>query len=348
MRKLTSGVLWAAFLLIVGCNPVTAQPDGQSTSATAIVINEILAHTDPPQKDAVELYNPTAAAIDISAWILADDNNAEQRYVIPSGTILAPGAYHIVPLDENTSFRLSEFGETVFLFQPGAGAVPGPLVDRARFGVSPNGVSFGPIMLSTGEVHQVLLQTPTLGSANALPRIGPLVIDELMYRPAAGLDEYVALRNAGAAATPLCDLNGTGLPAVLRVDDDDAFTTLPCGPLLAPGERIFIAEGSAAALRGQYDIPADVLVVGPFSGRLSNEGELVEIVWPQPPETGGDIAYYALDQVDYAATAPWPVLADGIALVRRAPVAYGADPANWRAANEAPLTRRVWLPWVGK
>ena len=74
----------------------------------------------------------------------------------------------------------------------------------------------------------------------------------------------------------------------------------------------------------------------------------MEIVWPQPPETDGSIAYYALDQVAYGAAAPWPVLAAGIALVRRAPVAYGDDPNNWRAANEAPQEPRVWLPWVGK
>ena len=221
-------------------------------------------------------------------------------------------------------------------------------MDRAEFGVSPNGVSFGPLTLSTGEVRQVLLQAVTLGAANALPQIGPLVIDELMHRPTDGRAEYVAIRNVGALAAPLCDLTATGLPAILRMGGNDAFR-LPCGPLLEQKGRLFIARATPAEFRQQYGIGADVLVVGPFSGRLSNEGELVEIVWPQPPETDGSIAYFALDQVDYAATAPWPVLTtDGIALVRREPTAFGDDPANWRAANEAPLARRVWLPWVGK
>jgi hypothetical protein len=202
--------------------------------------------------------------------------------------------------------------------------------------------------LSSGAVRQVLLQALTLGDANTPPQIGPLVIDELMYRPAAGLAEYVALRNAGAAAAPLCDEVSPDqlLPAILRVNGDAAYT-LPCGPLLAPGERLFIARTTPAEFRAQYAPAADAIVVGPFSGRLSNEGELVEIAWPQPPELDGSIAYYALDQVDYTAVTPWPEIpADGISLMRLALAAYGDDPTNWRTSADAPPTPRVWLPWV--
>ena len=326
---------------------------GQSTPVAAAQpllpqINEILAHTDSPQVDAVELFNPGAAALDVGGWWLTDNADADPRLVIPSGTVIDAGGYLVIELDNDAPFRLSEFGETLFLYAPGSGAAPGPLADRAEFGISPNGVSFGPIVLSTGVVRQVLLQAVTLGAANALPRVGPLVIDEVMYRPAAGLAEYVAIRNAGNTPELLCAQFGAGqvLPSILRVDGDTAFS-LPCGPLLEPGERLFIARAAPDDFRMQYGLDASVFVAGPFDGRLSNEGELVEIAWPQPPEVDGSIAYYALDQVEYGVATPWPVLpTEGISLVRRHLTAFGDDPANWRSSAAPPEAERVWLPQV--
>ena len=348
MVKLAGGALWVAFFLVASYGQAAAQMDVQTVLASGIVINEILAHTDPPQQDAIELYNPTDAAIDIGAWILADDNNAKQRYVIPPATVLAPGAYYVVTLDGDAPFRLSEFGETIFLFQPGVGDTPGPLVDRASFGVSPNGVSFGRITLSTGDTQYALLQAISLGYANALPQVGPLVIDEVIYRPADGRDEYVAIRNMGTAPMTLCDLTATGLPVVLRMDGDDAYV-FSCDVVLGPGQRLFVADATPAEFRTQYGLGAGMLVLGPFKGRLSNEGELVEIVWPQPPETDGTIAYYALDQIDYSAAAPWPVItSDGLALRRLDLTGYGNDPAHWRAGASSLLEQGVWLPWVAK
>ena len=92
-------MLLATFILVVGCTPAAARTNTQTAAGTSIVINEILAHTDLPQEDAVELYNPTATAIDISAWILTDNKQAEQRYVIPARTLLAAGAYKVILLD---------------------------------------------------------------------------------------------------------------------------------------------------------------------------------------------------------------------------------------------------------
>ena len=38
----------------------------------SILINEILAHTDVPVLDTIELYNPTDQIVDISHWYLTD------------------------------------------------------------------------------------------------------------------------------------------------------------------------------------------------------------------------------------------------------------------------------------
>jgi hypothetical protein len=341
MRALCGALGLVAGVWLAGAGHAHAQ----TPTADAVMINEILAHTDAPQDDAIELHNPTAAAVDIGGWILADNSQANPRFTIPGGTVIPAGGYRVFEFDGDSPFRLSESGETVYLFRPGGGGGVGPLVESAKFGVSPNGVSFGPIHLSTGDVHQVLLQQVTLGATNAPPRIGPLIIDDLMYDPNGGRDEYVALRNVGGTSTLLCAPEAGNRSAVLRVDDEDVFT-LPCGPMLEPGDRLYISGASPNDLRQQYNIPAEVIVVGPFDGRLSNDGELVELVWPQPPETDGIVHYFVLDQVDYLPAAPWPVLSDGASLLRRLPPGYGDDPVSWKASNEPPQTVRAWLPAV--
>ena len=47
-----------------------------------VVVNEVLSHTDLPFVDAIELYNTTAAPVDISGWYLSDSNGNYQKYQI--------------------------------------------------------------------------------------------------------------------------------------------------------------------------------------------------------------------------------------------------------------------------
>ena len=61
--------------------PSGSGPDGR------IVINEVLSHTDLPDKDTIELYNLTGSPINITGWVLSDDNNAYPSFSIPSTTL---------------------------------------------------------------------------------------------------------------------------------------------------------------------------------------------------------------------------------------------------------------------
>ncbi len=53
-----------------GSTDFGGSPDAAGTPPVGIVVNEVLAHADPPvsQTDSIELYNPTAAPINISGW----------------------------------------------------------------------------------------------------------------------------------------------------------------------------------------------------------------------------------------------------------------------------------------
>ncbi|MGW4515171.1 lamin tail domain-containing protein [Streptomyces sp. NPDC004393] len=69
--------------------------------ADDIRINEVV--TTGSVNDSIELYNKGTATVDISGWILKDDNNSS-KYAISSGTTLAPGAFRA--FDVHNAFGL--------------------------------------------------------------------------------------------------------------------------------------------------------------------------------------------------------------------------------------------------
>ncbi|WP_183154391.1 lamin tail domain-containing protein [Streptomyces shenzhenensis] len=79
---------------------LTASP-AQAAPADDIRINEVV--TTGNVNDSIELYNKGTATVDVSDWILKDDNNSS-KYKIGSGTTLAPGAFRA--FDVHGSFGL--------------------------------------------------------------------------------------------------------------------------------------------------------------------------------------------------------------------------------------------------
>ncbi|MFJ3772222.1 lamin tail domain-containing protein [Streptomyces sp. NPDC090075] len=79
---------------------LTASP-AHAAAADDIRINEVV--TTGSVNDSVELYNKGTATVDLSGWILKDDNNSS-KYAIASGTTLAPGGF--VAFDVHNAFGL--------------------------------------------------------------------------------------------------------------------------------------------------------------------------------------------------------------------------------------------------
>ncbi|MFB7410060.1 lamin tail domain-containing protein [Streptomyces sp. NPDC056202] len=66
-----------------------AAPAAHAAPADDVRINEVV--TTGSVDDSIELYNKGAAAVDISGWVLKDDD-ASHSFTVPAGTTLAPGA----------------------------------------------------------------------------------------------------------------------------------------------------------------------------------------------------------------------------------------------------------------
>jgi hypothetical protein len=328
--------------------------DDPATVLPAIVINEILTHSDPPLTDYIELYNPTATEANLGGWFLTDDSAVPMKFRIPDGTTLAAGGYRVFTEADfnptpgtNNSFTLSSLGEEVYLFSGDANTNLTGYSHGFAFGAAPNGVSFGRHIISTGDERYVAQISRTEAGANSGPRVGPVVIRQIMYHPpdlAGGVDdsanEYIELRNMSGGTVHLYDDAAPTNTWRLRGGVD---LNLPPNLSLAPGQSVLLVNfdpnnsAALAAFRAKYALLSGLTTYGPYSGKLDNSSATVSLQRPDVPDTNG-VAYIVVDEVDYKDSAPWPTPADGggAALQRIDLAAYADDPANWVSA--APLS----------
>ena len=341
---------------------VGGSPDRDDTDHTHnpgdIVINEVLAHSDVPPGDWIEMHNTTDSAIDITGWFLSDNDSNLIKYQIPSGTIIADG-YIVFTEDDDFGgeFALSENGETVYLSSglDTDGNLTG-YRQQEDFGASENDVAFGRYRKSTGTYNFVAASQKTPGAsyegaANAYPKVGPIVINEIMYHPdwfgtsAYNNDEfeYIELYNISGSAVTLYDSNE---------NEPWKFTngidfTFPASPevTIDPGQCVVVVRNPAAFAERFPAVPAEK-ILGPYEGQLGNDGEKLEISMPGGLE--GDTRYYIrIDRVNYSdgshhddfgVVDPWPTEpdGDGDSLNRIFAQYYGNDPNNWQAAPPSP------------
>jgi hypothetical protein len=339
-----------------------------------VVINEILAHSDPPFENAIELHNPSGVAVDLGGWFLSDDSLNLRRYQVPPGTVLPAGGYHVFyEQDFNGGpgsampFRLNPVrGGTVYFSQVDAAGNPTGYRAQATFGASLNGVSFGRHVTSQG-IEFVALERPTfgvdapasviefrtgVGAVNAGPRVGPVVINEILAVPldlgdmAVSRAAYVELKNVTGGLVTLFD------PAhpmnTWRIQDGIQYR-FPGGVTLSPQEHVVLVRFDpntdverVGAFRARYGIGPAVRLFGPFDGRLASGGANVELVMPGSPVSGGLDAGLVpgvlVERVTYAHTAPWPAfgVGAGASLQRLVARDFGNEPLNWATGVPTP------------
>ncbi len=345
-----------------GSTAFGGSPGFAGANPLGVVINEVLAHTDPPVQasDSIELLNTANAAIDIGGWYLSDAANNLQKFQIPAGTVLGPGEY--IVFDEadfnpdggegETDFALSGTdGDEVWLTVPDGNGGITSFADDVQFIASLNGEAFGRVPDGTGTLAPML--TSTLGGPNGLPRVGPLIISEINYNPgtpnaaALAIDaeltaddlEFVEIHNPTVADVDLTDWR-------LRGAVDDTFDS---GTTIRGGETLVLISFNPDdpdnvlrldAFRTHYGIGTDVRLSGGYSGEMSDNGELVELQRGDHPEPAQPliVSHVSEDAVLYDNLAPWPTAANGTgdSLQRSAPSLYGSFASSWLAGTPSP------------
>ena len=311
----------------------------------------MLTHTDFPDLDKIELLNTNTSALNIGGWFISDDFEEPKKFRIPNGTMIPAGGY--IVFDENdfnpnpadpASFAFSSLGDEAYLFSGDGTNITG-YFHGFEFGAAESGVAFARYVDSVTNEHFVATTTNTFHSANAYPKVGPIVISEIMYHPAAygdGLDnsveEFIEIHNLSTNEVPLYDINAITNTWHLRGGVDFNF---PMNQTLAAGGFAMLVNFNTTntpildAFRSRYNLGLTIPIYGPYDGRLNNAGDSVRLLRPDSPELdsfGNTIVPYILvDRVDYMPTEPWPLAADGIgaSLQRKVLANFGNDPVNW-------------------
>jgi hypothetical protein len=286
--------------------------DPTPTAIPPILVNEVLTRPGAGETDLIELYNPGLAAVNIGGWSMTDDFDLPRKYVFPPGTILNPTSYLL--LDRATffgagtnGFALNAAGDAIYLFSASGTELTG-YAHGFRFGAADTGVSFGRHLTSTGEERFVAQTRSTFGAANAGPRVGPMVINEIMFEPGSTggenntEHEFLELLNISGESISLTDPASRTNPWRLRGGADFDF---PTGSSVPPMGYVVLVSfdpsnaALAAGFRTKYGIGGDVQLFGPYSGALSNSGERLSLLKPAliPSGANTNLAYVLVDEV---------------------------------------------------
>ena len=210
-----------------------------------------------------------------------------------------------------------------------------------------------------------------LGGSNAYPKMGPLIINEVMYHPPDiisgtnlfddSTNEYIEIYNIMPATTYLYDTNGFYSDNTIGTYADGRTNTwkiggqvdfvFPTNVHLAAGQSLLLVNFDPItnvlqlnAFRTKYGVPVSVPIFGPYlGGKLKNSGGSIDLYKPDPPQPPDHpdfrfVPYILVDRVSYTDHSPWPTEADGAgkALQRLVPEHYANDPVNWVAADPTP------------
>jgi len=329
----------------------------------------------------VELHNTTDKTIDIGGWFLSSevdmddfDNEYEvdepnlMKYRIADGTTI-PGNDYIVFYQDTDFNNPGDPGCLVPFIVSGdegrntGGAVwlssrmdPNGYLTGYReiqiFGVAQWMVSFGRYYKSSTDTFDfVAMDYNTPDSNNAPPKVGPVVINEIMYNPPTGYqnEEYIELHNITAAPYTLYRFDEF-TPWKLTEGVEFTFSSSPPVTILPHGYLLVVKD--EAAFTARYgSMPPGVQVLGDYDGRLSNDSGIVELSMPGDyVDWDSSRVYIRIDRIDYSdgfhpkdcpgGVDLWPREADGLgkSLCRKDPNDYGNDVANWKAATPSPGT----------
>jgi len=305
----------------------------------SVVINEFLAHTDPPDYDYVELYNHANSPVDISGCILTDEPDTN-KFVIPPGTIIPPRGF-VWYTETNMNFRLSSFGEAIYFKNPDQSRV----LDAFRFDGQENGVSMGRWPDGADDWYRLAAKTP--GTNNGSIRLSDVVINELMYDPITGDDDdqYIELYNRSANAVDL---------GMWQLGHAVSFL-FPSNTIMMPGTYLVIAR-NAARLRTNYANLTVANCLGDFNGKLSHKGERLTLEMPHYDlvTNGTQVTtvismYIAVNEVTYSTGGRWGQWAHhgGSSLELVDPNSNNRLACNWADSDETSKTVWTNLEYTG-
>lgn len=168
-------ILATSFLLLSACveDEMFVNNEGP-VSEVALVINEVASNLGDPTPDWIEIYNPSATAVDMGGFGVYDKPGA--IYTFPAGTTIPAHGYLVITCDKDlatanpetyANFGISSGGETIFLVDAEEAVVDEVDVPGLDVGVSYARIPDGGETFSTAN--------PTQGVANSNTNEPPVI-----------------------------------------------------------------------------------------------------------------------------------------------------------------------------
>ncbi len=302
----------------------------QTNAINNVVINEILAHTDPPDVDSIELYNHSNVAVNLAGCTLSDDP-ATNKFTIYT-TIPARGFVYFT--ETQLGFGLNAAGETIYFKRNRTN-----VVDAVKFGAQENGVSFG--RYPDGAPEWSRLAAKTFGKTNAAPLVSMIGFNEIMYHPISGDDDdqYVELFNRGTNAISL---------GGWKIGGGISFK-FPTNQMLA-AQSYLVVSRNTTWLMPRYPQLNETNTVGNFGGKMSTGGERLTLSMPDTTLSTNAIGVIitnhidiVVDEVTYGTGGRWGRWSDGggssLELI-------DSHSDKRRAANWADSDETAKAPWT--
>ena len=204
--------------------------------------------------DYVEIYNPSAQAIDLTGHCLTDDEADPGKWAFPQGATIPAGGCLLIYAsggaagaagELHASFKLDSAGETLLLTDPEGRAISRLSLPALK---SDQAYSLG----ADGAYTAALAPTPGLPNDSDEPRLqmaranaGGVYISELMASSDEHPHDWLEVYNASSQAV---DISGWGL-------SDDAASPrkwrFPQGTVIAPGDHLTLyLSGVAGTTNG--------------------------------------------------------------------------------------------------
>jgi hypothetical protein len=272
----------------------------------ALALSEVAFATGLDSTEWVEIFNRGSSAVSLAGISLASTLDFSDK--VPLGASIASGAYASV----NATFPVPAGTDRLpmFLLDGSDNVIAAALIRRA---VATDVAQTFP----AGSTEWYSTASATRDSANNPDRNTDIVVNEIMYDPPSKHrnGEFIELYNRGTAPKDLSQWSFT----------DGVSFTFPIGTQLAPGAYLVVAA-DAAWIRSIYG--KGIMVVGDYTGTLSNGGELLRLA-----DARGNL----VDKVDYRPSGDWPELADGdgSSMELKHPSMDNDSPSAWADSDES-------------
>ena len=225
--------------------------------------------------DWIELYNTTEDSIDISGWFLSNKGATEldlMNYQIPDETIIPSDDYVVFTQNDHfcACFTLSKNGDCVYLsYAVDKGGHLTGFRQQEDFDASECNVSFGRHLKSTGTYNFVAMSSSTYELPNAAPKVGPIVISEIMYHPdwLNGSNynndefEYIELYNTSLDEDVTLFDASTNTPWKFTQGIDYTFST--DSPVTIPAGECIVIVKNPDAFSVRYPAVSSSIIYGP-------------------------------------------------------------------------------------